>query len=244
MHFEGDTPDTVIVSGDVSATLKESMIRIGLGSRIGDDDFMFPSMSDRTMHHLLVAMDFLADPSRDAVMCACPIAWDIINQQIDMKTRGVAACVVAWHTKEESGDPSWFSIKAACGRSDRGMEEDTFLPFDVLAGRVVRETIKKLEMYPDDRQFRHEDTDHAVQTAKPACVVDTANIYKYLHDSRMRFFPSDRMFQPDIIGGEIHHRGYEMCNDSEGGVDYYDYEEYTTFLFYPRWMLVRPALLS
>lgn len=240
MRFEKDTSDVVIVSDDVSAGLKDSMIRIGFGSRIGDD-FMFPLMSNRTMHNLLIAMDFLADPSRDIVMCACPIVWDIINRRVNMEERGVAACVVAWHTTETT-DPSWFLIRSSCGRSDPGKEEDTFLPFDVLAGRVVRASIKSLDMYPDT-ELRYGKGEHAVQEAMPACVMDSAVLCTHIQHTN-RFFPSDRLFQPDVVQGDVHKVSYEMCNDSERGYESYEYEEYTSFLFYPRWVLVRPALIQ
>lgn len=240
LRFEKkEASDVVVVSEEVSEALKESMIRIGFGSRIADD-FMFPSMNNRTMHNLLVAMDFLADSSRDVVMCACPIAWDIINRRVNMEARGVAACVVAWHTKE-STDPSWFSIRASCGRSDLGKEKDTFLPFDVLAGRVVRASIKFLDMYPDNK-LRYEKGEHAVVGAMPACVMDSSLLSSHIQRTK-RFFPSDRLFQPDLVEGDVRKVSWEMCNDSDGGYESYDYDEYTSFLFYPRWILARPALI-
>lgn len=204
--------------------------RLKLPSEI---DLLFPGFTVQSIRELFLIYKFMNDTSQKFLFCNDPLAWDYLNQHMELPT-DCGLYVGIWVKKDLSEK---YKLKNYYNR--RGDQYHYYYQFSPLKENNEYADYEDLKIHVLDKFlkiFDHYDEKNINLEYKIGKHLKNGfkgNIFKFIDE------PSDTLERPIFHSGKTTITEREFCNEEDAGYITYTYKEYLRYYIQIRYFLVR-----
>jgi len=234
LHFENakndiDTKDLIIseelakYSHNLGLMIADPKIK--LESEI---ELLFPLFTINSLHDLFIINNFLNDVSQKFIFCNDNIAWEYLNEKIDLPSN-CGVFVGLWDKKYKNSEYVFSECYNRIGEKyySNNRSINKFTDYDSIKINILNEYLNKYDKFNNKKiKLNLKDGKNIIQ-----------NRIEYLLKKKIK--PSDEIQKPIFEKGTVTITEKEFCNDEESGYDIYTYKEYEQSYIQIRFVLFR-----
>lgn len=191
-------------------------------------EFLFPTFTINSLHDLFIINNFLIDETQKIVFCNDSIAWQYLNEKIDLPSN-CGLFVGLWDKKYKNSEYVFSESYNRVGELYDGHKniKNKYADYDSIKINILNDFLNKFDKYNNKKIKLN--------------LIDGKNITqnRINYSLLKKIEPSDEIQKPFFEKGKVTVTEKEFCNDEDSGYDTYTYTEYQQFYMQIRFVLFR-----